>query len=77
MAAAACFPGRFDGRVAIVTGGADGLGKGIAKRLVAEGAKVRHRPLIFEHTVQALVDTVACVNARFRFFEFSASPSRA
>lgn len=32
--------GRFSGRVAAVTGGADGLGKGIAKRLIAEGCKV-------------------------------------
>ena len=40
----AFYPGRFDGRVAIITGGADGLGKGIAKRLVAEGGKVGSRP---------------------------------
>jgi 3-oxoacyl-[acyl-carrier protein] reductase len=34
------FPGRFDGRTAIVTGGASGLGKAVAKRIVAEGGKV-------------------------------------
>lgn len=34
------FPNRFNGQVAIVTGGADGLGKAIARRLVAEGASV-------------------------------------
>jgi 3-oxoacyl-[acyl-carrier protein] reductase len=34
------FAGRFDGRSAIVTGGASGLGKAVAKRIVAEGGKV-------------------------------------
>ena len=33
-------PERFNGRVAIVTGGASGIGAGIAKRLAAEGARV-------------------------------------
>ncbi len=32
--------GRLDGRVAIVTGAASGIGYGIAERLIAEGAKV-------------------------------------
>jgi len=32
--------GRFDGRVAIVTGGVSGIGAGIAARLAAEGARV-------------------------------------
>ena len=31
---------RYDGRVAIVTGGADGIGKAISIRLAIEGAKV-------------------------------------
>ena len=31
---------RFENRVAIITGGADGIGKGIAHRLAAEGATV-------------------------------------
>lgn len=34
------FPSRFQDRVAVVTGGASGIGEGIAKRLAAEGGKV-------------------------------------
>jgi 3-oxoacyl-[acyl-carrier protein] reductase len=34
------FPGRFAGRAAIVTGGASGLGKTVAARIVAEGGRV-------------------------------------
>ncbi len=31
---------RFDNQVAVITGGADGLGKGIAQRIAAEGGKI-------------------------------------
>ncbi len=34
------YPGRFAGRTAIVTGGASGLGKAVAARIVAEGGTV-------------------------------------
>lgn len=34
------FQNRFEGRTAIVTGGASGIGKTVAKRLIGEGAKV-------------------------------------
>ena len=37
-------PGRLEGKVAIVTGGGMGLGEGIVRKFVQEGAKV----LIFE-----------------------------
>ncbi len=46
------FPNRYKGQVAIVTGGADGLGKGITQRLVAEGASVA----LFDRNA-ALLDT--------------------
>src|SRR5882757_2078775 len=34
------FAGRYDGQIAVVTGGASGIGLEIARRLTAEGAKV-------------------------------------
>ncbi|MGR3500783.1 SDR family NAD(P)-dependent oxidoreductase [Pseudaestuariivita sp.] len=34
------FPDRFAGKTAVITGGASGIGAGIASRLTAEGAKV-------------------------------------
>lgn len=43
------FGGRFDGQVAVVTGGADGIGKAIIDRLRAEGA----RAIVFDLKVGA------------------------
>ena len=33
---------RFENQVAIISGGADGLGKGIAQRIASEGAKLSY-----------------------------------
>lgn len=52
---------RFENQVAVVTGGADGLGKSIAARLASEGAQV----FIFDHSQDKLEACRA---------EFSASP---
>jgi 3-oxoacyl-[acyl-carrier protein] reductase len=35
-----CYLGRFEGRAAVITGGASGLGYGVAERILAEGGKV-------------------------------------
>jgi 2-dehydro-3-deoxy-L-rhamnonate dehydrogenase (NAD+) len=34
------YPGRFEGRTAVITGGASGAGRGVAERITAEGGKV-------------------------------------
>lgn len=45
---------RFDGQVAVISGGADGLGKGIAHRIATEGGKV----MIFDINPTLLKQTV-------------------
>ena len=39
-AAVSVFSGRFEGRTAVVTGAASGIGRDVARRLSAEGARV-------------------------------------
>jgi len=46
---------RFKGQVAIVTGGAEGMGKAIARRIAAEGGRVA----IFDHNVELAEKTQA------------------
>lgn len=50
---------RFENQVAVITGGADGLGKGIAQRIAAEGGKVILLDInagLLERTVQEMKD---------------------
>lgn len=51
--------GRFDGRTAIVTGGASGLGKQVAARIIAEGGTVA----LWDLNAQALAATQAEIGA--------------
>jgi 2-dehydro-3-deoxy-L-rhamnonate dehydrogenase (NAD+) len=53
------FESRFHGRTAIVTGGASGIGRSIAARLAAEGAKVSLWDLKEEALAPAKIETHA------------------
>ncbi|WBO21944.1 SDR family NAD(P)-dependent oxidoreductase [Sphingomonas abietis] len=53
------YAARFAGRCAIVTGGASGLGRAVAKRIVAEGGKV----VLWDLNVEALADARAQTGA--------------
>jgi NAD(P)-dependent dehydrogenase (short-subunit alcohol dehydrogenase family) len=52
-------PGRFAGRAAIVTGGASGLGRAVAMRLTAEGARVA----LWDASAELLAASVADTGA--------------
>ncbi|NQE64885.1 SDR family NAD(P)-dependent oxidoreductase [Caulobacter sp. RHG1] len=54
---------RFAGRTAVITGGASGLGKDTAKRLVAEGAKVA----LWDLNADALKEAAEEVGASFTY----------
>lgn len=53
------FAGRYEGRCAIVTGGASGLGKQVAARIVAEGGKIA----LWDVNADALAETKAEIGA--------------
>ena len=53
------FPDRFAGRTAIITGGVSGLGRDVARRIVAEGGNV----ILWDYNAQALDEAVAAVGA--------------
>jgi len=55
-------PKRFEGQVAIVTGGAKGIGKAVAERLAGEGANVT----IFDSDKEAILQ--ACAEAKAASF---------
>ncbi len=46
---------RFEGQIAVITGGADGIGKGIARRLASEGALV----ILFDINTGSLNKTIS------------------
>ena len=50
--------GKFNNQVAVISGGADGLGKAIAKRLGAEGAKLA----IYDNNADKLSATIAALH---------------
>lgn len=53
------FSGRFAGRKAVITGGASGLGKGVAQRIVAEGGTVSLWDLQADALASACAETGA------------------
>ena len=53
------FQSRFHGRTAIITGGASGIGRSVAERLVAEGAKVSLWDLKEDALASAKIETGA------------------
>jgi len=55
------YANRFEGRVAVITGGASGLGKATAARMVAEGAKV----ILWDLDAEALKVAAAEVGAAY------------
>jgi 3-oxoacyl-[acyl-carrier protein] reductase len=57
------WPGRFEGRHAVVTGGASGLGLGVAARIVAEGGKVS----LWDIDSSALEEAMEETGAQHRF----------
>ena len=59
-------PGRVEGKVALITGAANGLGRAMALRLAAEGARVVATDLQSERGGE-LVDEIARTGGRARF----------
>ncbi len=60
--------GRLDGRVAIVTGGGDGIGRGIVRRFAAEGARVLVAEIDAERGRQVAEECRGAADADVQFF---------
>ena len=63
---------RFEGKVALITGGSRGIGLGIAQRLVDEGASV----IITGRKQESLDEAVATLGERASAVAWSVSPAR-
>jgi NAD(P)-dependent dehydrogenase (short-subunit alcohol dehydrogenase family) len=66
------FAGRFDGRTAIITGGASGLGREVARRIVAEGGRVVLWDLNPETVREAKADVGAVDSVAFDVTDYEA-----
>src|SRR3954462_5662569 len=65
--------GRLQDRVAIVTGGGDGIGRGIVRRFAAEGARVLVAEINEETGNQVVKECEAELGADVRFLKTDAS----
>ena len=68
--------GQLDGKVALVTGAASGIGQGIAIAFAREGATVVAVDLVDESRARETMDAVAAFGGRTRFIQADVSDER-